>query len=234
MAPMMGLFYIKKSIAIGRAVMLVSMPLAYLSILIHHGLLLRFLRDYRERAAFIVTSSFDELEARLFAQFGKQSLDLVGVVRFDQYQPTGDMRLLGQTSELSTIVRRERLERVLCSNKSMADPAMCKNFCELRYSGITVMPLINLLEEMHQMVPLELISPEWLLSASAAPHVLYIQKVKRGFDIAVSIFWTDFSRPVLSAGHVAGETDLARAGALPPDPQRPFWQTVSSHQTSYL
>ncbi len=203
MAPMMGLFYVKKSIAIGRTVMLVSMPLAYLSILIHHGLLLRFLRGYRERAAFIVTSSFDELEAKLFAQFGRQSLDLVGVVRFDEYQPTGEMPLLGQTSDLSTIVRSERLERVLCSNKSMADPAMCKNFCELRYSGITVMPLIHLFEEMHQMVPLELISPEWLLSASAGPHVLYIHKVKRGFDVAVSILGLIFLGPVCLLGMLA-------------------------------
>ena len=185
--PTLGLAWIKKSLSIGRLVMLFSLPMGYLAILIHHGMLLRFLRDYRERAAFIVGSTFDELEARLFEQFGKQSLRLVGVIRVNQYEPHGEMRVLGDTGDLPGIVRRERIERILCSNKSMTDPALCKDFCELRYSGITVMPMINLFEEMHQMVPLELITPEWLLNASAGPHVLYINKVKRGFDVAVSI-----------------------------------------------
>lgn len=202
-ALMFGLFYVKKSTEVARQVMLFAFPLAYFSFLFHHSLLLRLLSSYRERVAFIVTNTFDELEARLFENFGKQHLELVGLVRYEEYKPTGHMRVLGSVNDLSTIVKRNNIHRVLCSNKSIMDPAMCKAFCELRYSGIMVNPLISLFEEVHQMVPLELVSPDWLLSASTGPHLLYITKVKRGFDIVVSLLGLLFLGPLMLFGMLA-------------------------------
>lgn len=201
-AIMSGMFFLKKSIGLSRVVMLYGGPIAYAPILFHHSMLLRFLRNYRERVAFIVTSAFDELEARLFENFGKQNLDLVGVVHYDDFQPGGGMRILGRAKDLSKIVRREQIDRILCSNKSISDPAMCQVFCELRYSGLMVMPLISLFEEIHQLVPLELITPEWLLNASALPHMLYINKVKRGFDIFASLAGLIFLGPFMLLGMV--------------------------------
>src|SRR5215204_6399188 len=55
---MFGLFYLNRSTAIGRGVMLRSFPIAYALVLIHHTLLLHFLRNYRERVVFIVTNAF--------------------------------------------------------------------------------------------------------------------------------------------------------------------------------
>jgi exopolysaccharide biosynthesis polyprenyl glycosylphosphotransferase len=202
-ALMFGLFYIKKSTEVGRLVMLFAFPLAYFAILFHHSVLLRLLSNYRERVGFIVTNTFDELEARLFENFGKQHLELVGLVRYEQFQPSGHMRVLGSVNDLSTIVKRNNIHRVLCSNKSIMDPAMCKAYCELRYSGIMVMPLINLFEEVHQMVPLELITPDWLLSASTGPHQLYITKIKRSFDIIVSLLGLLFLGPLMLLGMLA-------------------------------
>jgi exopolysaccharide biosynthesis polyprenyl glycosylphosphotransferase len=202
-ALMFGMFYIKKSTEVARSVMLLAYPLAYFAILFHHSVLLRFLSNFRERVAFIVTNTFDELEARLFENFGKQHLELVGLVRYEDYKPTGHMRVLGSVKDLSTIVKRNNIHRVLCSNKSIMDPAMCKGFCELRYSGIMVNPLINLFEEVHQMVPLELISPDWLLSASTGPHQLYITKLKRGFDIVCSLIGLIFLGPLMLMGMAA-------------------------------
>ncbi|MGZ4964122.1 MAG: sugar transferase [Limisphaerales bacterium] len=200
---MFGLFYIKKSTEVARSVMIFAFPLAYFAVLFHHSVLLRLISNYRERVAFIVTNTFDELEARLFENFGKQHLELVGLVRYDDFKPSGHMRVLGSVKDLSTIVKRNNVHRVLCSNKSIMDPAMCKAFCELRYSGITVKPLISLFEEVHQMVPLELITPDWLLSASTGPHQLYITKVKRSFDIIVSLLGLLFLGPLMLAGMAA-------------------------------
>jgi exopolysaccharide biosynthesis polyprenyl glycosylphosphotransferase len=202
-ALMFSLFYIKKSTSVARSVMLFACPLAYFAVLFHHSVLLRILSDYRERVAFIVTNTFDELEARLFENFGKQHLELVGLVRYEEFRPSGHMRVLGSVKELSTIVKRNNIHRILCSNKSIMDPAMCKGFCELRYSGITVMPLVSLFEEVHQMVPLELITPNWLLSASTGPHQLYITKVKRSFDIVVSLLGLLFLGPLMLTGMIA-------------------------------
>ena len=55
----------------------------------------------------------------------------------------GYVYILGRAKDLSKIVRREQIDRILCSNKSISDPAMCQIFCELRYSGMIVMPLIR-------------------------------------------------------------------------------------------
>ena len=185
---MSAVFYMNKSMEIGRGVIAWSVPVAYFSLLIHHMMLLRSLRNYRERVAFIMTCTFDELEARFFQSLGTENLELVGLVHYNNYQPIGEMRVLGPVSSLKEVVLRENIQRILCTNKSISDPAMCKVFCELRYSGVSVMPLVSLFEEVHQLVPLELITSEWLLTASSLPHVLYIKKVKRAFDILCSLF----------------------------------------------
>ena len=202
-AVMLAVFYAKKSMTIGRGVLLWSFPIAYFTLLIHHGILLRSLRNYRERVAFIMTCTFDELEARFFQSLGTENLELVGLIHYDNYQPIGEMRILGPVSKLMDIVKRENIHRVLCTNKSITDPAMCKQFCELRYSGITVMPLVSLFEEVHQLVPLELITSEWLLTASALPHMLYIKKIKRSFDVIVSLLGLVFFGWLIALGMLA-------------------------------
>ena len=51
--------------------------------------------------------------------------------------------------------------------------------------------------EAHQYVPLQLVTPEWLLSASSMPHRLYIRKLKRAFDIVVSLGFLLFLWPLM-------------------------------------
>jgi exopolysaccharide biosynthesis polyprenyl glycosylphosphotransferase len=101
------------------------------------------------------------------------------------------------------IVRREHITRVLCTGRSLRDSSLLKPFCELRYSGVSVMPLVALCEEVDQYVPIELLTADWLLNASGEPHLLYIKKVKRLFDIAVSITAILLSAPLLLAGMIA-------------------------------
>lgn len=61
-------------------------------------------------------------------------------------------------------------------------------------------------------MPLELITPEWLLHASGSPHILYIKKVKRAFDIIVSLLGLVFLGPVMLAGMLA--TRLTSRGPI--------------------
>ena len=185
--PMLGVFYLNRSAVIGRGVLAVSFSAAYFFVLLHHLYLLHKFRNYRERVALIVTSAEDEAEAVLVQEFGKNYLQFVGVVTYDNYTPAGHFPVLGRVSELPEIARRENLERILCTNQSILDVNMCRHFCQLRYSGVTVMPLISLFEEMCQCIPIELITPEWLLSASGSPQMFYIKKLKRAFDIMVSL-----------------------------------------------
>jgi hypothetical protein len=119
---MVPLFYLKKSTIIGRGVFGISVAIVYFTIIIHHGILLRSLRNYRERVAFIMTCTFDELEARFFQSLGTENMELVGLIHYDNYQPIGEMRVLGKVSELADIVPREDIHRVLCTSKSIGGP----------------------------------------------------------------------------------------------------------------
>jgi exopolysaccharide biosynthesis polyprenyl glycosylphosphotransferase len=153
--------------------------------------------------AYIVTSAFDEVETRLFGNFSGHNLELVGVVSFNNYQPVGNARHLGQADNLAEIVQRERIDRVLCTHKSLADSTLTRHFSKLRYSGVSVMPLVILCEEVEQYVPLELITPEWLFNASGEPHLLYIKKVKRLFDIVCSTIGLILSAPLVLLAAIA-------------------------------
>ena len=188
---------------LGRGVVFIGAGAAYISILVHHVFLLHALRNARERVAYIVTSAFDEVETRLFANFGGHNLELVGVVAFNGYQAAGQTRSLGKVEDLAEIVKREKIDRVLCTNKCLGDATLTRHFCKLRYSGVSVMPLVILCEEIEQYVPLELIGPEWLLNASGEPHLLYIKKVKRLFDIVCSGLGLILGAPVVALAALA-------------------------------
>lgn len=184
---MTAMFYLNYSSRVGRGVMAYSAVFAFLFILLHHVLILRQLASYRERVALVVTDESDEQETQWFNDFWQGRLELVGVVAAPGYTPRLGSTLLGSTAQLAEVVRQHRLDRVLCTNRALDNPALCQEFCRLRYSGETVMPLMALCEEVYQLVPLELMSPSWLIAASAAPHLLYIKKAKRGFDILTSL-----------------------------------------------
>ncbi len=182
---------------LGRGVMLIGGSAAFVLIFLHHAFLLHVLRTARERVAYIVTSAFDEVETRLFANFAGKNLEFIGVVSGCGYQPAGKTRVLGTIDELERLVREERIDRVLCTNKNLGNATLTRHFCKLRYSGVSVMPLIILCEEIEQYVPLELVTHEWLMNASGEPHLLYIKKVKRLFDILASAAGLVFGAPVV-------------------------------------
>jgi exopolysaccharide biosynthesis polyprenyl glycosylphosphotransferase len=117
--------------------------------------------------------------------------------------PTSDTRVLGTSDDLERIAHNHKLDRVLVTGKAMNHASLCTRFCKLRYSGVTVMPLIIVCEELDQHVPLELVGPEWLLNASGEPQLLYIKKVKRLFDIVISTLGLLIGLPVLLVAMLA-------------------------------
>ena len=195
--------YVHSFRPIGRGAVLICAGLGYIVTLLHHLYILHTLRHHRERVAYVISCEFDEMETRLFRSFGTHHLDLAGVIEHNGYRATGDVRVLGHCRDLMAIVRRENISRLLCTGKSLRDTSLLKSFCELRYSGVSVMPLVSLCEEVDQYVPLELLNAEWLLNASGEPHLLYIKKVKRLFDIVAAFAALIFSSPLLLAGIVA-------------------------------
>jgi exopolysaccharide biosynthesis polyprenyl glycosylphosphotransferase len=189
--------YIFTAHPLGRTFMAINTGALLVLAFAHHAYLLHTLKTARERVAYIVTSSFDEGETHIFSDIGLKHLDFVGVVAGLGYQPTARHPMLGKVDDLADIIRDHRIDRVLVTGKSLNNASLSRQFCKLRYSGVTVMPLIILCEEIDQHVPLELISSEWLLNASGEPQLLYIRKVKRLFDIVTSSLGLVLSLPVL-------------------------------------
>ncbi len=194
---LIGSAYFTTARPLGRNIMLVGTGTFALVAALHHTYLLHSLKTARERVAYIVTSAFDEGETHIFTDIGIKHIDFVGVISGLGYEPTGRQKLLGTTESIAEIIRRERIDRVLVTGKSLGNNALSRLFCKLRYSGVTVMPLIIMCEELDQHVPLELVSPEWLLNASGEPHLLYIRKVKRLFDIVTATLGLLLSAPLL-------------------------------------
>ena len=200
---MLALFYVSFSSRIGRGVMLGSALVAYGGALAHHLSLVHRWKGVKERVGMIVGSSFDEAETGLIEAFSNPQIELAGVIGHAGYEPKGKLRVLGTTNNLVSLPRQERLDRIICTNKTINDPSLCHVFWRLRYTGVTVMPLSSLCEEVHQYIPLELITTEWLMNASGSPHVLYIKKIKRGFDIVVSLLGLTLFSPLLLFGILA-------------------------------
>ncbi len=195
--------YVNWSTRMGRGVMVNGTLLTAVLASAHHFFIYRRSRKFRERVAFIVNSQFDEREARVFASFGKRHLQYAGMIIGEGYTPEDDTALLGSIDDIENLVREHKVDRVLCTTKSLNNATMRRAFCQLRYSGVTVVSLVGLCEEVYQFVPLELVSPEWLLGASEAPQMLYIKKIKRGFDICASLGGLVFLGPFLLLGMLA-------------------------------
>ncbi len=209
---MLALFYINYSGRIGRGVMVIGALLGYGFILAHHIFLVRRLQNIRERVALVVRGPADEVDSDLFQEFWAHNLELVGFIHYDDYKPIDRSNTLGPISKIEEIVDAKDISRVLCTESSITDPAMCRKFCQLRYSGVNVMPLIGLFEEVYHTVPLDLVTPQWLMNASGSPHMLYIKKVKRAFDIIVSLVGLIFLGPFMLAGMIA--TKLTSKGPV--------------------
>ena len=196
--------YIDWSTRIGRGVMTYSFGLVVSLTFAHHFLIYRRSRSFREKVVFIVNDQFDASEARAFGSFGAH-LDFVGVVAGPNYEVEAgeDVKLLGGIEEIESIIEDHRVSRVLCTTTGLDDPKMRRAFCQLRYSGVAVVSLISLCEEIYQFVPIEFVCPSWLLGASDAPQMLYIKKVKRAFDIIVSSLGLLFLGPIMLLGMLA-------------------------------
>lgn len=194
--------YINWSARIGRGVMVGSVALICALVCLHHYLIFRRSRHFRERVVFIVNNAFDEGEAEAFGSFGSH-LNFLGLVTSSDYRPVGKLPVLGSIPEVEEIVEKHRVDRVVCTSGGLDNAQMRQAFCQLRYSGVNVVSLINLCEEVYQFVPLELVSPGWLLAASDLPQMLYIRKVKRAFDIIVSTAGLLVLGPVMLLGMAA-------------------------------
>lgn len=184
---MLGFFYLFQVEGFGRGAMALGAAFAVVGLAANYALIRHREESFRERMLVILTCADDEHELMLNRRLWEPGLELVGVVAANHYNPGDGLKVLGKLSDLPEIARREQVARVVCAESCITSVENFRMFSEMRYSGVLVMPLISMCEEFYQFIPLGLVTPAWLMSASGSPRLTYIRKLKRAFDIIFSL-----------------------------------------------
>lgn len=172
---------------VGRGVLLLMAPVTAALLGVHHIYLWRIGCRYRERLACLVGRSLHEKEANLFEQVNQNHTQFVGLVEVGGYQSDSPEKVLGDFKQVTDIIKRGEIDMLLCPHELLADPDAAPAIRQLRYSGVSVVSPADLCEELFHAMPVSLASSEWLLNSSGQTRVIYVQKLKRLFDIACSL-----------------------------------------------
>ncbi len=191
------------SARIGRGVLLISAPLAFVGLALHHYLLHLRSQRFRERLACLAASPVHESEAELFESLDQLHTEFVGMISVDGYRLGSRDDLLGDLDEAVTLVEKHRIDCLLCPPGIFSCPEVSRKVRRLRYAGITVLSLADICEEFFQAMPLELTTPEWLLHSSGQPRLFYVKKLKRAFDIIAGGTIFALLLPIMLAGMLA-------------------------------
>jgi len=194
-----ALFYVGAVEAVGRGVVILGAVIALVSVSAHYYMVRWGHQFERERAGLLVCSQTDELELRELEKLCSQHFNFVGVI-FCGTPPPRCPDALGTIDQLSALVARHKINRLICSSENLHREMLRKPLTEALFSGVTLNSTIAVCEEVLQYAPINLITPEWLLQASAYPSRNYIQKIKRAFDVIVSLSVLLIALPLLATG----------------------------------
>lgn len=170
---------------LGRGVLAMGMGLTAVSVIIHHLMLRRSTAGSRTSTAFLVGSEADDRMAETFARLEGERGGFLGVFTLPEYCSKSGLATLGGAHEMVEKTKAEGITQVLCADHLLQMPVIAGELRKLRYQGCSVSTLAQAFEDHFQMVPLELVSERWLVDASALPHMFYIRKLKRVFDLVV-------------------------------------------------
>lgn len=177
------------SARIGRGVMAGAASLSAVVVWAHHEWLRRRAVGTPMRLAALVISGDDAEEACRLAAFDKPHTVFAGVVLghdTDENLVCG-LSVLGRSDILRDGRAFELLDGLVVRTTHAMMPEVATVLRALRYQGLHVLTLMDAFEDTYQMAPLDLIDGGWLLQASSKPAMIYIRKLKRAFDIIVSL-----------------------------------------------
>lgn len=177
------------SARVGRGVMAGAASLSALVVWAHHEWLRRRAAGSPMRLAALVINAEDVEDALRLAAFDKPQTKFVGVV-LGYHTDEGlaqDLPVVGRADVLSDERAFDLLEGLVVRTDHAVLPEVASVLRGLRYQGLHVLTLMDAFEDTYQMAPLDLIDGGWLLQASSMPAMIYIRKLKRAFDIIVSL-----------------------------------------------
>ncbi|MBX7208039.1 MAG: exopolysaccharide biosynthesis polyprenyl glycosylphosphotransferase [Verrucomicrobiaceae bacterium] len=174
---------------IGRGVMGLAAMFFSLSVSMHHVVLLNRARRRPLRLACLVITADDLEEAHRLASIDKPQVKFAGIVTGADYAPADSRGLaeLGRFDDFDAGRAGDQFDGIVVRQTHVLRAEIASPLRSLRYQGLHIMTLIDAFEDLFQMVPVELIDGGWLLQACSMPQMIYIRKLKRAFDIVVSL-----------------------------------------------
>lgn len=183
---------------LGRGVLVISLPVTYLMLVLHHAFLIRRSLGVRDRVVMIATEDADVAVWQRLKKVGTPYYQLTGLV--DLRKEGGNGATDSPLEDLPELVAAQRIDILLCTKAQLRDPRLSNLFRNLSFSGVRLATLADIMEDSYRMVPLGLVDVEWLLYASTLPHRSYVRKWKRVFDVTVSSVVGILSLPLLLIG----------------------------------
>ena len=190
------------SARIGRGVMGWASGMTMVLVWAHHEFIRLRARSSPLRLAVLILNDEDAQAARRLAAFEKPHAKFVGVVLGKGVRPevVQGLTVLGDLDVLEGDSAMEVIDDLIVRPAYAVAPEVSSVIRGLRYQGLSVMTLMDAFEEFYQMAPVDLIDGGWLLQASSMPRMIYIRKLKRAFDIVVSLSLLVLLGPVCLLG----------------------------------
>lgn len=186
--------------AVGRGILGLGALFATTLIFLHHLVFLARSRHERERVALLDPGHHDDPEVHRVPALWSEHFQILGVITRDGVNPTLPLPVLGPISRLPDLIPDRGIDRVVCSQACLRDPELRPQLSRAFFSGVTVTPVVTVCEELQQCVPLDLVTPDWLLAASSFPNRFYLLKVKRAFDLLAALALLPVGLPLLLLG----------------------------------
>jgi sugar transferase (PEP-CTERM system associated) len=155
--------------------------------------------------------------------------------------------IVGATADVESIVWREKINRVVLSLKDRRGSTPIRPLLNLKLAGIRVEEVHNCFERISGRIPLEHLSPSWLILSEGFKKANVLLTVKRLFDILVSsamlvlvspllpilalAIYVDSGRPILfrqtRVGHRGQPFELLKFRSMVQDAEKhgPQWAT---------
>ncbi len=113
--------------------------------------------------------------------------EIVGFVTAEPLPARGvDARVLGEVSDIPTIVRDQRIDRVVVSLANARGTLPMDRLLEMKLNGVTFDHLASVYEKYTGKIAVENLRPSWLIFSAGFQTTRALLAVKRTLDIAVS------------------------------------------------
>lgn len=185
------IYFVVPSAGFGRAVALMAVPMIFLLLLSWRLSVdaTNLLARGTERVLFLGTAEAGISLVRHIIAHPEYNIRVVGFLD-EQGQDIGKSLvnpcIVGATADVEDIVAREKVDRVVLALKDRRGSTPVRELLNLKLAGVKVEEVHNCFERVSGRIPLEHLSPSWLILSDGFKKSAILRASKRLMDILVS------------------------------------------------